>query len=291
MGGYTTNVLVLGGTRFFGPHLVRALLDAGHQVTLATRGTTVDPFQAQVNRICVDRTDAAAMKQAFQHRFYDVVCDNIAYCSNDVRSALTALSCGRYLLTSSVSVYDLHPDIREEDWLASDDGLVWCDRSDCPYDEGKRRAECALFHRFVGIPGAAVRFPFVIGPHDYTGRLRFYVEHVRDEIPMYIDNLDAPMSFISEVDAGRFLAFLAGSPYTGPINGSSRGTVTLREVLDYAAQKMGKLPLLSPSGDPAPYNGAEPYSINTSRAEALGFSFSDLHDWLPGLLDHELTRL
>ena len=284
------NILVLGGTRFFGLHLVRTLLDAGHQVTIATRGTVADPFQTQVTRIRVDRTDAAAMNQAFQHRFYDVVCDNIAYCSNDVRAALNAISCDRYILTSSVSVCDLHPDIREEAWLASDAGLVWCERSDCNYDEGKRQAECALFHHFSGIPGTAVRFPFVIGPHDYTGRLRFYVEHVRNETPMYIDNLDAPMSFISEADAGRFLAFLASSPYTGPINGSSRGTVTPREILNYTARKTGKLPLLSPSGTPAPYNGAEPYSININRAEALGFSFSDLHDWLPSLLDHELAR-
>ncbi len=35
-------VLVLGGTRFFGKHLVAALLQAGYDVTIATRGITED---------------------------------------------------------------------------------------------------------------------------------------------------------------------------------------------------------------------------------------------------------
>ena len=40
-------VLVLGGTRFFGKHLVEALLQAGHDVTIATRGITEDSFGMQ----------------------------------------------------------------------------------------------------------------------------------------------------------------------------------------------------------------------------------------------------
>lgn len=282
------DILVLGGTRFFGIHLVRNLLRQGRTVTIATRGNTPDPFGAQVSRIQVDRTDAAAMAAAFQGRTYDVVYDNIAYCSNDVRAALDAISCNRYILTSSVSVYHhWHPDLKEEEWLPSEEGLVWCSRNDCDYDEGKRRAECALL-RWKDVSAAAVRFPFVIGSDDYTGRLRFYLEHVRDGLPMNIDNLDAPMGFISSEEAGRFLAFLADSDYQGPINASSRDTVSLRAVLAVAEEKTGRAPLLSPEGDPAPYNGADRYSVNTSRAGHLGFVFSSLHTWLPILLDREL---
>lgn len=53
---------------------------------------------------------------------------------------------------------------------------------------------------------AFVRFPYVIGRDDYTDRLYFYVEHVVRQKPMYIDNMDAQMSFISVDDAGRLLA-------------------------------------------------------------------------------------
>lgn len=38
------NILMLGGTRFFGIHTVKALLSKGHAVTIATRGITKDEF-------------------------------------------------------------------------------------------------------------------------------------------------------------------------------------------------------------------------------------------------------
>ncbi len=59
-------ILVLGGTRFFGVHLVCALLEDGHEVTIATRGRTPDSFGSQVSRIVVDRLNAAVMKMPLQ---------------------------------------------------------------------------------------------------------------------------------------------------------------------------------------------------------------------------------
>ncbi len=33
-------------------------------------------------------------------------------------------------------------------------------------------------------------------------------------------------------------------------------------------------------GEPAPYNGEPEYSINTAKAESLGYQFSVLEDWI-----------
>ena len=44
--------------------------------------------------------------------------------------------------------------------------------------------------------------------------------------------------------------------------------------------------LLADDGDNAPYNGETEYSINTDKAEALGFGFSDLKDWIYELIDY-----
>lgn len=38
------NILVIGGTRFFGIHMVNELLTAGYDVTIATRGKASDSF-------------------------------------------------------------------------------------------------------------------------------------------------------------------------------------------------------------------------------------------------------
>src|SRR5438105_7977564 len=48
------HVLVIGGTRFIGPHVVRALADAGHDVTVFHRGES--PCDARVRHIHGDRS-------------------------------------------------------------------------------------------------------------------------------------------------------------------------------------------------------------------------------------------
>ena len=137
---------------------------------------------------------------------------------------------------------------------------------------------------------AFVRFPYVIGRDDYTDRLYFYVEHVVRQKPMYIDNMDAQMSFISVDDAGRLLAHLGGDEIQGAVNGASRGTISPREILTYVYRRTGKEAFLDETGDPAPYNGTPGYSINTERAGRTGFVFSNLKDWIYELLDFYIER-
>jgi len=48
-------ILVIGGTRFFGYHITKRLLQDGHDVTLFNRSQTPDDFGHQVGRICGDR--------------------------------------------------------------------------------------------------------------------------------------------------------------------------------------------------------------------------------------------
>lgn len=47
------------------------------------------------------------------------------------------------------------------------------------------------------------------------------------------------------------------------------------------------------TGDDAPYNGEPEYSINTKKAEKLGFQFTNLKDWIYDLMDYyiELVKM
>lgn len=56
------------------------------------------------------------------------------------------------------------------------------------------------------------------------------------------------------------------------INGSSAGTISLKEILDYVEKRIGKEAKIDPAGETAPYNGMRDYSINTARAQKLGFA-------------------
>lgn len=280
-------ILVIGGTRFFGIHMVNDLIEKGHEVTIATRGLTPDDFGDSVMRIRLDRTDEDSIKAALADVHYDVIIDKIAYCSNDVRKLLDVADCDKYIYMSSTAVYDpLHVDTVESDFDGTSGELVWCDRPDFPYDVVKRHAEYALWQKYSDIKFIAVRYPFVIGKDDYTKRLYFYVEHVLKQQPMKIDDLENKMAFIRSDEAGKFMSFLVDKDITGAVNGSSGGAVSVKEILDYLKQETGMSAVLSDDGDPAPYNGMPEYSINTSKAESLGFKFTDVNDWIYGLLDY-----
>ncbi|MDP4089564.1 MAG: NAD-dependent epimerase/dehydratase family protein [Bacillota bacterium] len=285
------NILIIGGTRYFGIYLVKDLLAKGHNVTIATRGITKDNYGDKVSRIIFNRTDADSVKKSLSGKLFDVVYDNLAYCSNDVKYILDVIKYNKYILMSSTSVYEKHWDTKEEDFNPIDKKLIWCSRMDFPYDEIKRQAECALWQNYNDINAIAVRYPFVIGKDDYTKRLCFYVEHVIKEIPMYIDNIDCQMGFIRSDEAGTFMAFLADKDYSGPINGGSHDTISIREILDYVTERTGKEAAFSEDGEKAPYNCEPEYNINTNRAEKLGFKFSNLKDWIYELIDYYIESV
>ncbi|MBQ7839904.1 MAG: hypothetical protein IJ390_05380 [Lachnospiraceae bacterium] len=188
---------------------------------------------------------------------------------------------------STTSVYEpKHMDTKESDFDGNAKELIWCGRTEFPYAQIKRQAEYALWQQYSDRNWIAVRYPFVTGEDDYTKRLQFYVEHTMKSIPMNIDNLGAQMGFIRSDEAGKFLAFLVDKDVTGAINGCSKGTVSIKEILEYVEKKTGTKAIIDRSGDKAPYNGEAEYSINTDRAEALGFRFSAVRDWIYELLDY-----
>jgi len=93
------------------------------------------------------------------------------------------------------------------------------------------------------------------------------------------------MGFIRSNEAGKFMAFFADKDFTGYINGSSDGVISVKEILDYVETKTGKVAVLEADGDKAPYNGEQEYSINTNKAKNLGFEFTTLKDWIFELVD------
>ncbi|EAA0412576.1 NAD-dependent epimerase/dehydratase family protein, partial [Listeria monocytogenes] len=237
-------VLVLGGTRFFGKYLVQSLIDQGLDVTIATRGNTKDSFGDQVNRIIFDRTDEESIKTALTKETYDVIYDNIAYTSNDIEILLRHVTPKRYIVTSSMSAYhELHLDLKETDFDPAKEAVKIVRSEEVNYAEGKRTVEEILTQKYSQIPSVFVRFPYVIGADDYTKRFTFYIDHLIKQKPMAVDNLTHQMGFVDAQEAGKFLAFLGTSSFTGPINGASKGTISLEEVLQYVSKKTGLSPL------------------------------------------------
>ncbi len=285
------DILVIGGTRFFGIHTVESLLKRGHTVTIATRGNVIDHYGDSVSRIIFERTDEDSVRKAFFGKHYDVVIDKLAYCSNDIKYVLDIIDCDKYMHMSSTSVYNpKHMNTKEEDFDPMRGELIWCSRMDFAYDEIKRQAEYALAQCYGDKKVITVRYPFAIGEDDYTNRLEFYVDHICKGKAMFIDNVDCQMSFIRSDEAGEFIAYLIETDYLGAINGAAAGTISIREIIEYVEHKTNRKAILSEEGEAAPYNAEPAYSINTDKAVQLGYHFTNLKDWLFDLLDFYIDR-
>ncbi|KFN04163.1 NAD dependent epimerase/dehydratase family protein [Bacillus clarus] len=286
-------VLVLGGTRFFGKRLIEILLQDGHDVTIATRGFTEDPFGNSVKRIIVDREDERLLEERLGGVSYDVVYDNLCYISNTAKTICKVLrgKVKKYIMTSSMAVYEPSLSLREEDFNPYQYSIVYGDRKDFSYSEGKRLAEAVLFQHAM-FPVIAVRFPVVIGENDYTKRLQFYVENVVKQVPMSVDHLDEKMSFVYEKEAGEFLAWCSQENIDGPINASSNGEISIREVINFVERNVGMKAIIQEEGDNiAPYNGMANCTINNRKAKELGFPFKNLEVEIQGVLHHYIDIL
>lgn len=263
-----------------------------YDVTIATRGRTADNFGASVSRIIFDRSDECSVRNAFEGRKFDIIIDKIAYSSNDVKRLLDNVSCEKYILMSSSAVYEnMHEGTNEDDFKAEAYPLKWCERSDFDYNEVKRQAESCVVHNYPEQNYIAVRYPVVIGEHDYTNRLSFYVKHIAGSVPMLIDDMDSRISLIHESDAAMFLASLVESDISGAVNGCCRGDISIGEIISYIEQRTGKKAVLSDKGDIAPYNGyPEIFTLNTLKAEKTGFSFTEVHDRIYETIDNYLNK-
>jgi len=98
------NILVLGGTGFIGPHMVREALRRGHSVTLFNRGRTNSGLFPDLETIKGDRDGGL---DGLAGRQWDAVVDNSGYVPRHVRDSarLLAGNVGYYLFISTLSVY------------------------------------------------------------------------------------------------------------------------------------------------------------------------------------------
>ncbi|WP_298470596.1 NAD-dependent epimerase/dehydratase family protein [Psychrobacillus sp. FSL K6-4046] len=281
-------VLVLGGTRFFGVHLVEALLNEGIEVTVATRGNTAHVFSKKVNHMVIDRSSLLADKEKLQSEKWDVVFDQICYASRDALDAVEVFNghTKKYVLTSSKSVYEGKELSKEEDFIPEKHSIVMGTKENFTYAEGKRQAE-AVFFQHAEFPVAAVRPPIVIGEHDYTNRLKYYVGKIMSGDEFHLVNSDAYIDFISEEEIGQFLAWIGLSTFTGAVNATSNGKIKLKDLvqlIEAEADKEARISLKPIEGEDSPYNLSKTWLMSNERAKSLGYSFQDLHDYLPKLL-------
>ena len=170
-------VLVIGGTRFLGRHLVEALLARHHEVTLFNRGRTAPGLFEPVEEIHGDREQQL---DRLAGRRWDAVIDTCGYLPRVVRAACDALhgAVDRYLFVSSISVYERFDSsqIDEDAPLATlDDPTV----EDVAAHYGALKAACEReVQAAFGDNALVVRPGLIVGPFDPTGRFTYWPQRL-----------------------------------------------------------------------------------------------------------------
>jgi nucleoside-diphosphate-sugar epimerase len=288
-------VLVLGGTRFFGKKLVELLIVEKYDVTIATRGRTEDLFGDNVKRVHVERTDIESLKTVANLAEWDVVYDNICYSPTEALYACEAFAgkVKRYIFTSTLSVYSFGSERKkEEDFNPYTYEAQLGNRTDFDYAEGKKLSEAVFFQKAT-FPVCAVRIPIVMGEDDYTNRLVFHLDHIKQEVEIGIPNKEAILSFIHSSEAAAFLCWLKDVSVEGPINACANGEISLADFIAHLEEKIGKKARLVKESTPennSPYGVRDSWYMDTTKATEAGFTFSQLHTWYPDLVDELLNR-
>ncbi|MFD8705411.1 NAD-dependent epimerase/dehydratase family protein [Kitasatospora sp. NPDC059648] len=172
-------ILIMGGTRFVGYHFARAALAAGHDVTVLHRGRSGAHLLPDATHLIADRD---ADLSVLRGHAWDATVDVSAYFPRQIRQLAAALdpgAAGRYLLVSSMAVYDTPaaPGFTEHSPLLPADGPEAEAITAASY--GVLKAQCEREAReSFGPDVLLVRPTYVIGPEDYTHRFDHWVQRL-----------------------------------------------------------------------------------------------------------------
>jgi nucleoside-diphosphate-sugar epimerase len=187
-------VLVLGGTRFIGPHVVRALVEDGHRVAVFHRGTTAARLPEGVGHIHGDLAELGPHAAAFRRFAPDAVVHGYAMTPRHAEEAVRAFAgrTGRLVVLSSADVYrarnrllGVEPGPPDPVPLAEDAPLRavhYPYRGDRAPDDPMYDYDKILVERIAmeadALPATVLRLPFVYGPGDPQHRLFDYLRRM-----------------------------------------------------------------------------------------------------------------
>ena len=201
--GRAGRLLILGGTGFIGPHMVRHALDRGHEVTLFNRGRTNPGLFPGVETLIGDRDGGL---DALRGREWDYVIDNSGYVPRLVRDSASLLrdAVGRYLFTSTGSVYDFNQDELPEDAKLLE--VTDPESEDVGRYYGPLKVVCEeAVQEIFGARGTIARLHVVAGPGDPTDRFTYWpvrIHHGGEVVAP--GDMDNPVQFIDVRDLAEF---------------------------------------------------------------------------------------
>jgi len=234
-------ILLIGGTRFVGRHVVEAALSAGHEVTIFHRGKSgADLFPDVEHRIGDRNADLSALEDGR----WDATVDTCVYFPRQVHELADVLGerGGHYQQVSSVSAYASPSTTRgygEDAPLAILDDPTVEEVTDETFGGLKVLCERVAIERF-GPRSLIVRPIYVVGPDDYTWRFPWWVARIaRGGNVLAPGPADAPSQVIDARDMGAWMIGLLERGETGAFHAvGPSSTFTWGEQLEAIASSV-----------------------------------------------------
>jgi 2'-hydroxyisoflavone reductase len=283
-------ILVLGGTKFIGVHIVELALQHGHSVTLFNRGKTNADLFPQLVHLKGDRD---AQLNSLKGKHWDVVIDDSGYVPRHVKlsAELLAPNVQRYIFISTIGVYANFAIPSTEDSPVSKIADETTEKVDGD-SYGLLKALCEKAAE-KAMPGrvAVVRPGLIVGPRDPTDRFTYWPARAARGGEMVVpDKPSDRVQFIDARDLAIFVLRLAERRTVGTFNATSPpGMFTIGDVV--SASITAANAMASPS--PAP----NPVWVPTDFLEKQKIQpMSDIPVWIPapgefaGLNDASVER-
>jgi len=193
-------VLIIGGTNFIGPHVVRRLVEESCEVTLFHRGQTTADLPPVVSHVYGERQTLRRHRGEFKKLLPHVVLDMFPYVEYDALNLVQTFRglAERVVAIGSMDVYrayglfrrleDGPPDLTPFNEEAPLRGRLYPYRMVAPeQNELFYNYEKILVERIVmgetDLPGTVLRLPLVYGPGDRQHRLFEYLKRMDDGRP------------------------------------------------------------------------------------------------------------
>lgn len=195
-------ILVIGGTNFIGPPVVRRLNKMGHEVTIFHRGKTTANLPEEVNYIQGDRQNLAVYQSQFAKIAPQVVLDMIPYTEQDAKDLVNTFKgiSERIVAISSQDVYraysvllgletEIEPIPLKENSALRTQLYPFRDLPErplnCPVDYDKILVERVVMGN-LDLPGTILRLPMVYGSGDPLNRLFPYLKRMDEKRPAIV---------------------------------------------------------------------------------------------------------
>jgi nucleoside-diphosphate-sugar epimerase len=212
-------ILIIGGTRFLGRHLVHSALGRGHEVALFNRGLTNPDLFPQVETILGDREKDLAQLSG---REWDAVIDTCGYVPRIVHLSASGLkgSVSRYVFISSISAYAgfRKVGIDESDPVGKMEDETVEEITGETY--GPLKVLCEKVVQDTFNEGALIIRPgLIVGPYDPTDRFTYWpVRVARGGDVLAPESPDAPVQIIDARDLSDFIIRLIEEDASGIFN-------------------------------------------------------------------------